>query len=455
MDTITIPIQGDTTPNNTPSTPTSTPTSIIVAKQVTKSFGLPDGKGAFTVLDNINLDVRPNEIMALLGKSGSGKSTLLRVLAGLLPPTTGEVISSHKPVHGPNPDVAMVFQSYALLPWLTVQENVEVGLEATGVPPAERQERALKAIDRVGLDGFESAYPKELSGGMKQRVGIARAFVMQPKVLFMDEPFSGLDVLTAENLRGEIADLWEQGNFPASSIVLVTHNIEEAVFLADRVVILGNNPGHVRGIFSIDLARPRNRSAAHFKELVDHIYTVMTNPEASVGDASLGTARAPRTGGDQRIVVLPTATAGGISGLLELVNEHGGREDLPALASQLQFEADDLTPITDAASLLGFATVNRGDITLTEIGKRFSEADIQSSKQIFREQVLAHVPMLRSMLETLRLKKNGAMQAEFFLDILDEHFPRAEVQRQFETLIDWGRYAELFEYDAPEAELHL
>jgi len=409
------------------------------------------GLGAITVLNDINLEVQANEIVSLLGKSGSGKSTLLRIMAGLIPPTVGQVTSSGKPVHGTNPDVAMVFQSYALLPWLTVQQNVEVGLEATGVPPAERQERALKAIDRVGLDGFESAYPKELSGGMKQRVGIARAFVMQPRVLFMDEPFSGLDVLTAENLRGEIADLWEQGNFPASSIVLVTHNIEEAVLLADRVIILGNNPGHVRGVFGIDLARPRDRNAAQFKALVDHIYTILTNPDASVTGVLNETQGEPAN----KIIPLPSATAGGISGLLELVVEHGGREDLPALASQLQFEMDDLSPITDAASLLGFATVSRGDITLTDIGKRYAEADIQTSKQIFRDQVMAHVPMMRSIVETLRLKKNGSMRAEFFLDILDEHFPREEAQHQFNTLVGWGRYAELFEYDALAAQLHL
>lgn len=426
---------------------------IIIARDVTKAFALPDG-GAFTVLEKINLSIYPNEVVALLGKSGSGKSTLLRILAGLIPPSTGEVISSGKPVRGPNPDVAMVFQSYALLPWLTVLENVELGLEALGLPEAERHKRALRAIDRVGLDGFESAYPRELSGGMKQRVGIARALVMEPKVLFMDEPFSGLDVLTAENLRGEIAELWEQGNFPAQSILLVTHNIEESVFLADRVIILGNNPGHIRGEVIVDLPRYRERNAPRFKALVDHIYAIMTNPELAVREPA-PTARPAQPPARPRLVPLPSATAGGISGLLELINERGGREDLPTLAGQLQLEADDLTPIIDAAVLLGFARVSGGDIELTPIGAAFAEADIQTSKAIFRQQVMAHVPMMNTIVQTLRVKRNGAMRGEFFTDLLDEHFPPEEARRQFQTLVDWGRYAELFDYNAPEDLLRL
>ncbi|MDW8395678.1 MAG: nitrate/sulfonate/bicarbonate ABC transporter ATP-binding protein [Anaerolineae bacterium] len=427
---------------------------ILIARDVTKSFALADG-GVFTVLDKINLAIYPNEVVALLGKSGSGKSTLLRILAGLIPPSTGEVISSGKPVRGPNPDVAMVFQSYALLPWLTVLENVEIGLEALGLPTAERHKRALRAIDRVGLDGFESAYPRELSGGMKQRVGIARALVVGPKVLFMDEPFSALDVLTAENLRGEIAELWEQGNFPAKSILLVTHNIEEAVFLADRVIILGNNPGHIRGEVVIDIPRYRERNTPRFKALVDHIYAVMTNPELVVRDLPPTTKPDLRTSAQPRILPLPSATAGGISGLLELINERGGREDLPMLASQLQLDADDLTPITDAAVLLGFARVSGGDIELTPVGAAFSEADIQTSKEIFRRQVLENVPMMNTIVQTLRVKRNGAMRGEFFLDLLDEHFPAEEARRQFQTLVDWGRYAELFDYNAPEDLLRL
>ncbi|MBV8580835.1 MAG: ABC transporter ATP-binding protein, partial [Candidatus Eremiobacteraeota bacterium] len=256
--------------------------SLINVSQCCKAFPAPEGKGNFTVLDGVDVTVAPGEVVALLGRSGSGKSTLLRIMAGLIPATSGEIRSSGQPLRGPNPDVAMVFQSFALLPWLTVLGNVELGLEARDVGRVERTKRALKAIDLVGLDGFESAYPKELSGGMKQRVGFARALVVEPKVLFLDEPFSALDVLTAENLRGEIDDLWNAGNFPAKSIVMVTHNIDEAVFLADRVLVLGANPGRVRGEVPIDLPRPHDRKEPRFKALVDYLYTVMTNPTMAI-----------------------------------------------------------------------------------------------------------------------------------------------------------------------------
>lgn len=421
--------------------------TLISAEHINKTFPLPEGTGVFTVLQDISLSVQPGEVVALLGRSGSGKSTLLRILAGLIPPTSGSVHSGGQPLAGPNPDVAMVFQSFALLPWATVQENVELGLKARGIPQAERAARALKAIDMVGLDGFENAYPKELSGGMQQRVGFARAFVIEPNVLFMDEPFSALDVLTAENLRGEIAMLWEQGQFPAKSVVIVTHNIEEAVYLADRVLILGANPGHVRGEVRVTLARPRDRQSPEFKRLVDYIYTVMTNPEMDV-------AQAPQAAGP-RFRPLPHARAGGVSGLLELLTDHGGRDDLPVLAERLQLGVDDLLPIVDAAALLGFAEVRQGDVIVTQEGANFAQADILSAKDIFRQQLLAHVPLAATIYNTLREKHSGSMKAEFFLDILDDQYPAEEAQQQFETVVDWGRYAELFEYDALEEMLYL
>ncbi len=428
---------------------------LLSVEQVSKSFPLPDGKEAFTVLKNINLTVRSGEVVALLGRSGSGKSTLLRIMAGLIAPSTGQVTRNGQPLRGANQDVAMVFQSFALLPWLTVQENVELGLEAQGVNREERRRRALKAIDLVGLDGFESAYPKELSGGMKQRVGFARAFVLEPKVLFMDEPFSALDVLTTENLRGEIDDLWNTGAFPSKSIVIVTHNIEEAVFLADRVIVLGANPGYIRGEIIIDLPRSHDRNSDHFKALVDYLYTVMTNPEAQITPET-PTLQPATPKLSSYAQALPHARVGGISGLLELiVDKPEGREDIPQLAARLQLEVDDLLPILDAAVLLKFANVHQGDVTLTEIGRDYATTTILRSKDLFRQQVLSHVPMLAGIEQTLREKRNGSMQAEFFLDLLDEHFPRAEAERQLATAIDWGRYAELFEYDASEDRLYL
>ena len=424
---------------------------LIVAEHLTKTFPLPDGKGTFTVLKDVSVTIRAGEVVALLGRSGSGKSTLLRMLAGLIPPSDGVVTSGAQVVRGANPDVAMVFQSFALLPWATVQENVELGLKARGVPRAARAAQALTAIDMVGLDGFESAYPKELSGGMQQRVGFARAFVMEPKVLFMDEPFSALDVLTAENLRGELGMLWEAGTFPAKSILLVTHNIDEAVWLADRVIILSTNPGQVRGEVPIDLPRPRERNSDTYKALVDYIYTVMTHPEAEV------TPVPTRHVADMppRFPPLPHARAGGISGLLELVVDRGGTEDIPRLAEHLLLGVDDLFPIIDAAVMLGFARVEQGDLLVTPVGQAFAETDILHAKELFREQVLAHVPMVATIYQTLHQKDNRDMRADFFLDILDEYYSANEAMRQFETAVDWGRYAELFEYEASERRLSL
>jgi len=429
----------------------ATSSVLIKVENVYKRFPLPEGKGEFTVLSQIDLEVRAGEVLALLGRSGSGKSTLLRIMAGLIPPSQGQVWSNGRPLRGPNPDVAMVFQSFALLPWLTVQENVELGLKAQGIPREIRRQKALKAIDLVGLDGFENAYPKELSGGMKQRVGFARAFVLEPKVLFMDEPFSALDVLTAENLRGEIDELWNTHAFPSQSILIVTHNIEEAVFLADRVVILGSKPGRIRGEVKIDLPRPHERTDPRFKSLVDYIYEIMTNPEIPV-TSEVAVPRAP----SPYALPLPHARVGGISGLLELIVEWPqARVEIAELAERLQLAVDDLLPILDAAVLLGFAEVTGRVVQLTEIGQDFANTTILRSKDLFRQQLLARVPVFRSILQTLEEKNSRSMRADFFLDLWDEHFPHEEAERQFATAIDWGRYAELFEYDASEDRLYL
>jgi NitT/TauT family transport system ATP-binding protein len=438
---------------------------LITVDHVSKRFPLPDGKGEFTVLGDVTLSVHRGEVLALLGRSGSGKSTLLRIMSGLIRPTEGEVRSNGLPMRGANPNLAMVFQSFALLPWLTVQENVELGLAARHVPVPERRERALKAIDIVGLDGFENAYPKELSGGMKQRVGFARAFVLEPEVLFMDEPFSALDVLTAENLRGEIDDLWNAGTFPSKSILIVTHNIEEAVYLADRVVILGSKPGRIRGELQVNLPRPHDRSNPRFKALVDYIYSVMTNPDIEVtgqvdgGEAVIaaGDAAAPvRNSGSPFAKALPHVRVGGISGLLELVAEkREGGGSIPLLAQRLQLEVDDLLPLLDAAVLLGFAEVADGDVRLTAIGRDFASTTILRSKDLFRQQALGRVPVLSSIVHTLQEKENRSMRSDFFLGIWDDYFPLEEAERQLATAVDWGRYAELFEYEAIEGRLYL
>jgi NitT/TauT family transport system ATP-binding protein len=439
----------------------TTSETLIDVGNCSKAFPLPDGKGEFTVLREVNVQVHHGEVVALLGRSGSGKSTLLRIMAGLIPASSGSIVSNGAALTGPNADVGMVFQSFALLPWLTVIENVELGLEARGVGRTERTKRALRAIDLVGLDGFESAYPKELSGGMKQRVGFARALVVEPKVLFLDEPFSALDVLTAENLRGEIDDLWNAGTFPAKSILIVTHNIEEAVFLADRVIVLGANPGRVRGEVVIDLPRPHHRNDERFKALVEYLYTVMTNPGMDVNAGPSLVAPEPvepavvaRVSPYER--ALPHVRVGTISGLLELIVEGGESSvEIARLAERLALPMDDLLAILDAATLLEFATTADGDVTITDLGRDYATTTILRSKDLFRQQVLVHAPIIATITKTLNEKANKSMRADFFLDILDEHYPAEEAQRQFATAVEWARYAELFEYDAGEELLYI
>lgn len=415
---------------------------LIEGRKVSKVFKSAGGSNDLVVLESVDLQLRTGEFVALLGRSGSGKSTLLRILAGLMPPTSGEVICASQKVEGPNPDVAVVFQNFALLPWLTVLDNVMVGLRARGVPYDLAARQAVEAIDMVGLDGFESAYPKELSGGMKQRVGFARAFVMRPKALFMDEPFSALDVLTAENLRSEISDLWEAGRFVAESVLMVTHNIEEAVYLADRIVVLGTSPGRVRGVISVDLARPRNRKSEAFRRLTDGIYKIMTNPSIGV-DEALATKDTKSS-----LLPLPHVRAGGIGGFLEIIFDHGGTGQLSQLSQMLRLSIDDVMPLVDAVQLLGFAAAKDGQINLTEKGKAFALADILQGKEIFRGQILERVPLINIMLDTLRSKNSRSINAEFFIDILDERFSSEEAERQFMTAVDWARFAELLEYDA-------
>jgi NitT/TauT family transport system ATP-binding protein len=426
---------------------------IIEARKLEKFYSQPDGT-RIQVISPTDLAVYPGQIIALLGPSGCGKSTLLRMLTGLSPSSAGGVFWHGQPVTGERPNVAIVFQSFALFPWLTVLENVEAPLEARGMPPIERHKRALRIIDAVGLDGFESAYPKELSGGMKQRVGVARALVVEPEVLFMDEPFSALDVLTAETLRGEILELWLGQKIPTRAIFIVTHNIEEAVVLADRIIVLGKNPANIRADFTVDIAHPRERKAAAFVELVDEIYRVLTSTQAeSEPGAVVPSSSGPVPG--KKIVMLPHTRPGGLAGLLEILVDQGGRIDLHKLAGELNLEVDSLLPTVDTANLLGFLNVEEGDAAITPEGAAFAQADIQQRKNLFRKAALANVPLLRQMEQALCAKNNRTLPAEFFHDLLDEHFSEEESRRQLETAIQWGRYAEIFDYDAATGKLTL
>lgn len=437
--------------------------AIIEAVAVEKWYPQPDGT-RIQVVGSTDLAIEPGKIIALLGPSGCGKSTLLRMLSGLSQPSAGMLSWHGKPLHDQIPNVAIVFQSFALFPWLTVLENVEAPLEARGVPDVERHKRALRTLDTVGLDGFETAYPKELSGGMKQRVGFARALVVEPEVLFMDEPFSALDVLTAENLRSELLELWLSKKIPTSAIFIVTHNIEEAVMLADRVMVLGRNPARVRSDFNIRLKHPRDRKSGRFVELVDYIYKIMTEPDVEhvLPDAEATAEIIVPPGGFKkqqsplrtaRYQMLPHARVGGIAGLLELLHDRGGREDLFRLSEDLIMDVEDLLPILEACVLLGFALLKEGDVQITPQGVRFADADIQQRKVLFRDAALEHVTILKQIDSVLRRKSDHSIADEFFHDILDEYFAEDEVQRQFETAMNWGRYAEIFDYDRESGKL--
>jgi NitT/TauT family transport system ATP-binding protein len=431
---------------------------IITAEAVTKAFTTPDG-GALPVLDDISFTLAEGEIVALLGKSGSGKSTLLRCVAGLIAPSSGIVAYRGTPLTGANPGVSMVFQTFALLPWLTVQQNVELGLEARGIPSTERADRALAAIDTIGLDGFESAYPKELSGGMRQRVGFARAIVTEPDALLMDEPFSALDVLTAENLRGELVKLWEGRGAPVKSILIVTHNIEEAVLLADRVLVLSSNPGRIKAELDVELPRPRDRHAPRFEALVDTIYGILTGREQPAEDAIAGQpASTPSTGLVAATPIntpLPAVSPGGLGGLLEILAARGGKDGLAEIADDLSFEIDDLLPLTDAALLLGMARIDGSDIELTADGKEFAAADILTSKQLFARSAARHAPLVRAVVQALAATEDHNLREGFFLDVLRRGFSAQEARSQLDTAIDWGRYAELYDYDSDDEELTL
>jgi len=427
---------------------------IIRAQAVEKFYVQPDGN-RIEVIAPVDLDVEPGKIITLLGPSGCGKSTLLRILTGLSKPSSGEVLWHGRPITSQNAGVAIVFQSFALFPWLTVLDNVEAPLEARGVPALERHKRALRILDTVGLDGFESAYPKELSGGMKQRVGFARALVVEPEVLFMDEPFSALDVLTAESLRNELLELWLNKKMPTKAIFIVTHNIEEAVLLADRVIVLGRNPARVRADFPIELAHPRDRKSLRFVELVDYIYKIMTQPDLALAAPSATATVTAQKPARQKYQMIPHARVGGIAGLLELLRDRGGKEDLYRLATDLILDAEDLLPIVEASVLLGFATLKEGDVEITTEGIRFAEADILTRKILFRQAALKHIVILQQIDSVLHAKTDHSIPEEFFYDILDEHFTQDEVERQFETAMNWGRYAEIFDFDRASHRLIL
>jgi NitT/TauT family transport system ATP-binding protein len=409
----------------------------LVAVQNVRHLYRKGGASDLLVLDDVNLALRDNEIVALLGRSGCGKSTLLRIIAGLMPPTSGNVTIEGSLVAGPASEVAMVFQSFALFPWLTVLENVEIGLEAQGIALEERRKRAIAAIDLIGLDGYETAYPKELSGGMRQRVGLARALVVHPKVLLMDEPFSALDVLTAETLRTDLLDLWCEGRMPISSILIVTHNIEEAVLMCDRILVFSSNPGRIMAEIKVDLPQPRNRLEPAFRQLVDDIYARMTAKPAD-RPAREGVFR-----GTGISMVLPRV------GLMEAVaaEPYSGHADLPPLAANLQMEVDELFPIAETLQLLRFAELAEGDLRLTESGKHFVRGDSDERKKLFAQHLLAYVPLAGHIKHVLDERPAHRAPATRFRDELEDQMSEDAAEQTLRAVISWARYAEVFAYD--------
>jgi NitT/TauT family transport system ATP-binding protein len=417
-------------------------TTLLNVDKVSQVFSTGSGESRKPVLDNVSMSLKTGEIVALLGRSGSGKSTLLRIISGLISPTKGAVTISGEPVTGPAEDVSMVFQSFALFPWLNVLDNVEIGPRANGVPLDETRQRALKAIDTIGLDGFESAYPKELSGGMRQRVGFARALVMQPKILLMDEPFSALDVLTAETLRTDLLDLWHDGRMPIKSILMVTHNIEEAVLMSDRILVLSSNPGRIASEISVTIPQPRDRLDPDFRALVDKIYALMTQrPDPTKHPApatSLGLAMS-----------LPLVSTNSLAGMLEEIAAppYNGKADLPHLADSLALEIDDLFPLGETLQLLKLAEFEEGDIKLTPLGQRFVDMDVDQRKKVFGEQLLANIPLASHIKRVLDERPSHRAPATRFREELEDYMSEDYADRTLRAIINLGRYGELFAYD--------
>lgn len=422
---------------------------IIELSHIRKIFQ-KEAEQELLVLDHINFKIYEGEIIAMLGRSGCGKSTLLRLIAGLIQPSGGQVFYRGSLVREPVKGIAMVFQHFALMPWLTVLQNVELGLEAQGVSRDERRQRALKAIDMIGLDGFESAFPKELSGGMRQRVGIARALVVNPDLLLMDEPFSALDVLTADNLRRDLLDLWHDESGRQSSILLVTHNIEEAIFMADRLLVFDTNPGRIIGELRITLPHPRDNQSPEFLKLIDQVYTLMTSPPEAIATQAL----------PEEIDLgyrFPDANISELSGLMEKLAELGDDKavDLPLIADELSMAVDNLLPLTEVLDILGFASEAQGDIKLTDDGKKFAEEDIWERKKTFAKHLLLYVPLAKHIFDLLNEKENHRVSKKVILDDLEEYLSVTDARRVLKVIIEWGRYAELFAYDDNSGELNL
>ena len=424
---------------------------LLQVSDVCKSFA-KGGGDPFVVLDHTQLTLRSGEIVGMLGRSGSGKSTLLRIIAGLIRPTEGDVHFLGQTVDGPMAGLAMVFQSFALFPWLTVLQNVELGLIAMEVPRDQTQKHARAAIELIGLSGFENAYPKELSGGMRQRVGFARALVTNPKLLLMDEPFSALDVLTAETLRTDFLDLWVEGQMPIKSVLLVTHNIEEAVLMCDRILLFASNPGRIVQEWKVPLPHPRNRLDPTFRKIVDSIYSRMTTK--TPGQESARDGAFPGLG---IAMSLPMVSTNLMSGLIEALaaEPYNGRADLPPLAAALQLPADELLPIAETLQLMRFVELVEGDIVLTDAGRRFTNMSVEQRKDLFADHLIAYVPLAGHIRRVLQDRPDHRAPLSRFREELEDYMAADHAETTLKAVVAWARYAETFTYIDQIAALEL
>jgi NitT/TauT family transport system ATP-binding protein len=412
---------------------------LCEARNISHDFPLPNGH-PLRVLENVSVTVGENEVVALLGPSGSGKSTILRMLAGLIRPTHGDILYHGQPLQGLNPGVAIVFQSFALYPWMTVTDNVRVVLEVLRLPRQEIAERAERGIARVGLGGFEKAYPRELSGGMKQRVGMARALAVDPEVLFMDEPFSQVDALTAESLRAEVLDIWATKERNPSSILMVSHDIKEVAFMADRIIVLGGaNPARVRKVVLNDLPRPRDYRAPECLRLVDRLYEVITGSE--LPDVPVGPQREPGF-----VEPIPPVSAAEIAGLLELLDSRGGKEDVFRIAATANREFGHIIAVVKAAEMLNFVDTPKSAVILEPLGKRFVQASPEDRKAIWRDQ-LFKLSLFREIRDVLQRQRKHKVDRDFVLETIVMRMPHENYEQVFETFVGWARFGDLFHYD--------
>lgn len=422
--------------------------TILQLENIYQTYGM--GARRFTALEDVNLSLKSGEFATLLGPSGCGKSTLLRIITGLQEPSQGKVLYRGQQSQGVNPNTSIVFQTFALFPWLNVIENITLALKAKGMQEPQRSQKAEDLLDRVGLDGFETAYPRELSGGMRQKVGFARAMAVEPEILCLDEPFSALDVLSAESLRGELLELWTEGKIPTKSIFMVSHNIDEVVFLSDRIVIMDKEPGRIIAEHRINLPHPRNHKSPEFQEHVDHVYGILAGQTRSEKE-ELGSA--PGEGGLTRL--LPVVTIGDLAGLLEhLATAENSRFDIYILEDELGIESDQLLRLTEAAELLGFASIAYGDIELTPLGRAYAEASILARKEIFASRA-RRLPTMRWLLSMLQAARKNQLRWNIIHTALSIEFPPEEAEQQIHILIEWGRYGELLAYDDDSKTLFL